>query len=452
MNKHDLAWLAEEVYVALKVHHVLPGLSHTNRDQLDKTIKRLEQHAPAMMRYLRLGKALEAKGYHEKALSLFSEMLTGAMGLQLSYYDASDLRVAIKAAVDSAKSQRTSEATTAVGFSSRVKANNASGYLTPSFIISELMALETEFKGLEITRATRSFSVTTEEIKMKDSSGNEINFGPFKILYHIGRFGQLNTDHSENSEPYFTCVALKPNYNATYKGGKFLPHPHVFGDKMCTGRHGTGLASKIKHGLLYDVTLAINELLHGFYNEGFNDLDSWNSGACPNCGGGLKATNKVKCHYCTAEQCKSCIRTCEVCACKMCYACLTTAAYRQACKECGMKCTGCKRAVITRAELVPCYRCGRLFCKECQGTCAAIATHNKDKSFCEACCATQHTVGGYRCSGECIKKCRECHTMVVCNKNPAEELCTRCRIKTAQPAQPAEVKDATAENPVAVTT
>jgi hypothetical protein len=218
-------------------------------------------------------------------------------------------------------------------------------------ILADLIALQSEFGGLEVDLKLGNFSVVTEAIELEG-----VWLGRFRIVVLLDCLGEAS--------PY-EIVALDPNPASE---SSETVHPHVQGDSLCEGEGRAAIRKASQQGRVYDLCVLIRQILET-YNSGsaYVPLSRWANCPCEDCGTSVGSGESTFCHRCESDLCQDCAIACGDCQENVCVSC------RSQCQSCSS--TYCDHCFQT------CDRCGNQFCSECL-----------DEGRCSSCQETEETL------------------------------------------------------------
>ena len=321
-----------------------------------------------------------------------------------------------------------------------------------SDIYRDILALENEFKEVEIDLHKHELSVTTDRIVLEG-----IDLGPFKMCLDWHRLGMPSA---------YRVVAVDSRPAAIRQN---VTHPHVQDEQLCEGDGMAAIAAALAECRLYDFFLLVSQVLRTYaLGSAYVKLDHWNNILCVDCGGITSEQGMCICQCCKSALCEDCgvscaccedafcsacqvffdfMKTCPHCEREVCNGCMGTAA--DACQGCGSRachvcrdrCGGCGKTYCSRCKsMSPCpnpdceagddFDCGGVFCPECLKTCSccrrtfcgfctgdASYCRRCERIVCDDCCTRCPSCEEIYCSG-CMSTCSDCQ----------EELC-RCCLK-----------------------
>jgi hypothetical protein len=213
---------------------------------------------------------------------------------------------------------------------------NERAAIVPSLrlLVEELAATEAEFG--ELVWEEGEVGVTTESIVLDD-----IELGPFQIRLQLDRIG---TD-----APY-RIRALEPNPAASCID---TTHPHVSGERLCSGEGRGAIAAALAEGRLFDFFTIVDRILHTYaVGSAYVELDQWHGVSCHDCDSSIDESDACTCNRCEERICGDCLCCCNGCGDGYCSGCLDRC---QRCEE--PTCVGC---------LVRCEDCRQYVCPSCR--------------------------------------------------------------------------------------
>jgi hypothetical protein len=202
-------------------------------------------------------------------------------------------------------------------------------------ILRDLVALESEFDGVEIDTKRGKLSVTTDAILLEG-----IDLGRFEIVL----------DWNALIEPAaYEVIALDPS---PAESDAETTHPHVQSNQLCEGEGRVPIRQALAQGRLLDFFVLVRQILHT-YNPGsaYVTLDRWNGIDCHDCGRSMVEDDRDRCERCERDVCYECSIGCAKCGCRFCTGCTETC---PACED--SYCSSCMQ---------PCAGCNTPFCEEC---------------------------------------------------------------------------------------
>lgn len=225
---------------------------------------------------------------------------------------------------------------------------------TPQYVEGELRALidDENFLRLSWNSRYKTLSIlVAHEIKLRASSGRDINFGPWEIVID----GNLIA-HGENVP--LRCVALIPN---PVEPGSDITHPHVRGNIPCLGHAGATVKKSVWSGNFADTVNLLYGLLNTYSSSAPHaQLRRWVEGlyeTCIECGNEGPRREMVECGSCREWLCSNCRRICCVCHHAFCTHCAT-----KECSSCG------RYTCNNNNHVVECQDCKETFCHSCTST------------------------------------------------------------------------------------
>ena len=202
-------------------------------------------------------------------------------------------------------------------------------------ILADLIALQSEFCGLDVDFKAGTFSVVTEAITLE-----WVELGRFRIVVALDCLGEAS--------PY-EIVALDPNPAAE---SSETVHPHVQGESLCEGEGRAAIRRASEQGRVYDLCVLVRQILET-YNPGsaYVPLSRWSNCPCEDCGTRVGSDESTFCHRCESDLCRDCAMTCSDCQ-------------ESVCVSCRAGCRSCNRTYCDQC-FHPCENCGDQFCSEC---------------------------------------------------------------------------------------
>ena len=202
-------------------------------------------------------------------------------------------------------------------------------------ILADLIALRSEFNGLEIDLKAGTFAVVTEAIALE-----WVELGRFRIVVALDCLGEAS--------PY-EIVALDPNPAAE---SSETVHPHVQGEALCEGEGRVAIRRASEQGRVYDLCVLVRQILET-YNPGsaYVPLSRWSNCPCEDCGTRVGSDDLTFCRRCESDLCRDCAMACGGCQ-------------ESVCDSCRARCQGCHSTFCDQC-FQPCDDCGDPFCSEC---------------------------------------------------------------------------------------
>lgn len=216
-----------------------------------------------------------------------------------------------------------------------------------SEVYEALLAIETEFEGLEYSRREKWIAATTESIEL-----DGVQLGRFQIK------ASWMYDEAE-----FDVVALDPN---PASGNENVTHPHVDTEKLCVGEASLAIRAAWKQQRFDDFFLIVRSVLRTYnVDSPYIPLSDWDGVGCSECGDTVAREESSGCVNCSANMCCDCDTLCHGCEASLCSNCIKDCAGcdRGHCAECLDACVDCSepccrgclddddRCEVCRAEL-----------------------------------------------------------------------------------------------------
>lgn len=136
------------------------------------------------------------------------------------------------------------------------------GYTNTAWLMSiykDLLNLPKNFNNCFYNRKDKTISATTEEIWLQG-----INFGPFRIDWHLNHFF---------SDRFYNVVALKPNIPLN---SVQVTHPHVSNHRVCEGDSKLRLNKCWSNGWLCEAFNIIRQILLNYNsNSPYQTIERW---------------------------------------------------------------------------------------------------------------------------------------------------------------------------------
>jgi hypothetical protein len=205
----------------------------------------------------------------------------------------------------------------------------------PGEIVADILALETEFDGLEIKLDEQLLQVHTYPIELEDTA-----LGRFRIELRWDLIGK---------ERAYEVVAESPN---TPEQDEQVTHPHVKDNLLCEGEGKGPIRQALAEGRLLDFFTIVRQILETYNpSSAFVELSRWNGLACKDCGYFMPSDDHSTCDRCNDPLCSECSVGCSQC-------------HRYVCNGCSTTCESCDRT-LCESCLQTADSAGRLLCSPC---------------------------------------------------------------------------------------
>lgn len=207
--------------------------------------------------------------------------------------------------------------------------------LEPHDIYSELLAIHTDFEGLDWDRQRQTLSVVVGPVELEG-----IRLGRFEII--------LQCDRLAERRPY-EVVALTPNPASV---DQQVTHPHVRGNLLCEGEGTPLIRLALDQGRLFDFFELVARVLDTYNPMAAHvSLTFWYGFTCADCGDYRLTDAMSRCTHCREVFCRDCMTSCLGCG-------------SDCCARCRGLCLGCENYFCGKCRSA-CRSCGDKFCKEC---------------------------------------------------------------------------------------
>lgn len=199
---------------------------------------------------------------------------------------------------------------------------------TLTSIRAELEQIQNEFHGFDFNLNPATVSVIMGPVTLED-----IYLGSFRVQLDISRISSLEPADC------FDVIALEPHPSPDNPS---VTHPHVSGQKLCTGNATAPLSEARRTGRLCDFFLLIRSVLDTYNPDSpFVPLGNWECqyDICYDCGARVPQDESRKCPLCSRLFCENCINTFPCCEMQICSLCLKDVKYvnQDKCKNCSQK-------------------------------------------------------------------------------------------------------------------
>ncbi len=178
-------------------------------------------------------------------------------------------------------------------------ANSVRIVTTPHRLYTDLVALASEFGGIEYDLRQRRLSVTTEPIEL---SG--VYLGPFEIQLNWSRQGSFGR-HA------YRINARDPHPPESRQD---VTHPHVADGVLCEGEGKHAIAQALEQARLLDFFTLVAGVLRNYNADSpFVELELWSGVTCTDCGAMIvDGGDGYACQSCGETICGSCEISCAV--------------------------------------------------------------------------------------------------------------------------------------------
>jgi len=206
---------------------------------------------------------------------------------------------------------------------------------TTSTINRELLAIETEFDGIEIDLRQQTIAVITPAIELDD-----VLLGRFRIALEVRYLGE--------SRPY-RVIAIDPEHA---RDCDETMHPHVQSETLCEGAGAGPIKHALAEGRLFDFFVIVRQILQTYNpDSAYTRLSDWYGVDCSDCGSIVDRDDSDECERCSSRSCFECSASCHDCD-------------RTVCGNCSENCESCGERYCD-ACLSSCRDCGESFCDDC---------------------------------------------------------------------------------------
>jgi hypothetical protein len=206
---------------------------------------------------------------------------------------------------------------------------------TPHLLYTDLVALESEFGGIDYDLGHRRLRVTTEPIELAG-----VYLGPFEIQLNWSRQGSFG-------RPEYRINATDPHPPESRQD---VTHPHVADGVLCEGEGKHAIGQALEQARLLDFFTLVSGVLRTYNAESpFVELELWRGTTCSDCGAVVSEGDGYACQSCGETLCGTCEISCARCEDSHCSQCVTTCAACEelVCRRCLKTCSGCGRRVCS---------------------------------------------------------------------------------------------------------
>jgi len=243
-------------------------------------------------------------------------------------------------------------------------------------------------------------SVIFRKVVLEDGR-EEVDLGDFRIDLHLGK-------------PIDGLSVKSLSYLESERG---FFHPHVSGERLCTGNGGLSMVDALCQGRLEDYFRVVEAIVRTYNDVSpYEPLTEWydpqheDQFFCEDCDAWRPDESSCFCDGCGHSYCDNCDTSGGCC----------TDCGNWRCGECSNDCADCGEVVCNNCNNT-CDGCGYCLCEKCVSSCVAC-----EEYFCSKCCSECCAYCGDKMCGGCTIKCGCCEDN--CCKQCVDDNCCQCDV------------------------